>query len=187
MKPKMILVMGGQGTGKGTHAARLVARDGYAYIETGSILRALPPQSPVAQITARGELVPDDELFDIVGNAIAATRSSNVIIDGFPRTLNQAQWLVANYADKYDIRVAFLNVPESVMIARISKRIREGGGRADDADPNIVRRRLDTFWRTTMPAIEWLRTANGVRFADIDVSNEDVDVNFARVSNALSD
>lgn len=187
MKPKMILMMGGQGTGKGTHAKHLIERDGYAYIETGAILRALPPQSPVAQIVARGELVPDAELFGIIADAIAATRSRNVILDGFPRTLNQAQWIVANYADRYDIRVVFLNVPEAIMIARINKRIREGGGRADDADSAVVRRRLDTFWHTTMPAIEWLRDAGGVRFADVDVSNEDADVNFARVSDAIAD
>lgn len=187
MKPKMILMMGGQGTGKGTHANRLIARDGYAYVETGAILRALAPESPVAQIMARGELVPDDELFGVISNAIAATRSCDIILDGFPRTLNQAQWLVANYADRYDIRVVFLNVPEAVMIARINKRIREGGGRADDADSAVVRRRLDTFWRTTMPAIEWLRTADGVHFAEANVSDEDVDVNFARVSDAIAD
>ena len=187
MKPKMILMMGGQGTGKGTHAARLVARDGYGYIEAGAILRALPAESPVAQLVARGELVPDSNLFEIIADAIAATRSGNIIIDGFPRTLNQAKWLVEKYAEKYDIRVAFLNVPEDIMLARIAKRIREGGGRADDADAAAVRRRLDTFWNTTMPAIEWLRNANGVRFSDIDVSDENVDVNFARVSAGVAD
>ena len=187
MKPKMILMMGGQGTGKGTHAKTLIARDGYGYIEAGAILRALPAESPVAQMVARGELVPDSNLFEIIDDAIAAIRSGNIIIDGFPRTLNQAKWLVEKYADKYDIRVAFLNVSEEIMIARINKRIREGGGRADDADAAAVRRRLDTFWNITMQAIEWLRTAPGVRFADIDVSNDDVNVNFARVSLGIAD
>jgi len=185
MKPKMILMMGGQGVGKGTHARRLIARDGYEYIETGAILRALPTASPVAQIMARGELVPDADLFDIIADAIAAIGTRSVILDGFPRTIPQAQWIVTNYADKFDIRVAYLNVPESVMVARIEKRIREGGGRADDSDASVVRRRLDSFWRITMPAIEWLRTAPDVKFADIDVTADDPDVNFARISAAL--
>lgn len=184
MKPKMILMMGGQGVGKGTHARRLVARDGYDYIETGAMLRALPPESPIAQIMARGDLVPDSDLFDIVADRI--DKSSDVILDGFPRTLAQAKWIVENYADKFDIRVAYLDVPESVMISRIEKRIREGCGRADDADAAIVRRRLDTFWKITMPAIEWLRTAPGIKFADIDVTNIDPDINFERISSALN-
>lgn len=185
MKPKMILMMGGQGVGKGTHARRLIARDGYGYIETGAILRGLPPKSPVAQIMARGELVPDADLFGVVADAVAAT-DGDIILDGFPRTLTQAQWLVKNYADKFDIRVIYMNVPEEIMLARIEKRIREGGGRADDADAAIVRRRLDSFWRITMPAIEWLRTAPGIKFADVDVSAEDADINFKKISNALN-
>lgn len=177
--------MGGQGTGKGTHARRLVERDGYNYVETGAILRALSPESHIAQIMARGELVPDADLFDLISNAIPANQ--DVILDGFPRTLTQAQWLVKNFAHSFDIRVAFLNVPESIMIARIENRLRTVGGRPDDADPAIVRRRLDAFWNTTMPAIEWLRTARDIKFADIDVSDDDVNVNFARVSAAIAD
>ena len=184
MNPKMILMMGGQGVGKGTHARRLIARDGYGYIETGAILRALPPESPVAQIMARGELVPDADLFDVI--AAELDKSGDVILDGFPRTLGQAQWLVKNYADKFDIRVIYMDVPEDIMLARIEKRIREGGGRADDADSAIVRRRLDAFWKTTMPAIEWLRNAPGIKFADVDVSDENPDINFERISAALN-
>ncbi len=184
MKSKMILMMGGQGVGKGTHARRLVARDGYGYVETGAILRGLPPESIVAQIMARGELVPDADLFELVANAIDGV--GDIILDGFPRTLPQAQWLVKNYAEKFDIRVIYMDVPESIMLARIEKRIREGGGRADDADANVVRRRLDSFWRITMPAIDWLRTAPGVKFADVDVTDDNPDVNFERISRALN-
>jgi adenylate kinase len=184
MKSKMILMMGGQGVGKGTHARRLIARDGYGYVETGAILRGLPPESIVAQIMARGELVPDADLFELVANAIDGV--GDIILDGFPRTLPQAQWLVKNYAEKFDIRVVYMDVPESIMLARIEKRIREGGGRADDADANVVRRRLDSFWRITMPAIDWLRTAPGVKFADVDVTDDNPDVNFERISRALN-
>lgn len=183
-KPKMILMMGGQGVGKGTHARRLIARDGYGYVETGAILRALPPESHIAQIMARGELVPDSDLYDLIAGAI--NESGDIILDGFPRTLPQAKWLVKNYADKFDIRVIYMDVPEDVMLARIEKRIREGGGRADDADAAVVRRRLDSFWKITMPAIEWLRTAPGIKFADVDVSDENPDTNFARIYGALS-
>ena len=185
MKPKMILMMGGQGTGKGTFAKRLIDRDGYGYIEAGAILRSLPAESRLAQIMARGELVPDTDLFEIMSDAITKT-SGDIILDGFPRTIGQAQWIVEQYANKYDMRVIFLDVPESIMIARIQKRIREGGGRSDDADATIVRRRLDNFWNVTMRAIEWLRdNATGIRFASVNVGGEDIEVNFANVSAAL--
>lgn len=184
MKPKMILMMGGQGVGKGTHARRLMERGKYKYIETGAILRALPPESKLAQIIARGELVPDSDLFELL--SVHFDTDSDMILDGFPRTLGQAQWIVKNYADKFDIHVIYLDVPESVMLSRIEKRIREGGGRADDTDSAVVRRRLDNFWHITMPAIEWLRTAQGIKFSDIDVRDVDADKNFAKVLTALN-
>ena len=184
MKPKMIVFMGGQGTGKGTFARRIMERGKYEYMETGAILRALPPESKLAGVIARGELVPDSDLFELLTTHFDT--DSDLILDGFPRTVGQAKWIVENYAKKFDIYVIYLDVPESVMIARIEKRIREGGNRADDADDAVVRRRLDNFWRITMPAIEWLRTAPNIHFAAVDVSDADADKNFAKVLAALN-
>ncbi len=184
MKPKMILLMGGQGVGKGTFARMLMERGKYKYIETGAMLRALPPESKLAGIIARGELVADGDLFELL--ATHFNTDSDMILDGFPRTVGQAKWIAENYSDKFDIRVIYLNVPESVMIARIEKRVREGGNRADDADIAIVRRRLDNFWRITMPAIEWLRTAPGIKFSDIDVTDPDADKNFVKILAVLN-
>ena len=178
----MIVLMGGQGVGKGTFSKMLRARHDYNYIETGAMFRALPADSTIAQIIARGELVPDSELFKLVATKITTER--DLLIDGFPRTVPQAQWLVKNYADKFGIHIVYLDVPEDIMIKRINKRINEGGGRADDADTAAVRRRLDTFWRVTMPAIEWLRTAPGIKFSDVDVTGH-VDDNFARILAAM--
>ena len=108
-----------------------------------------------------------------------------MIVDGFPRTIGQAQWLVQQYSTTYDIQVIYLTVPEKIMLERIENRIREGGGRADDADATIVRRRLDNFWKTTMPAIDWLRTANGITFSEIDVSEFEFELNYKKVCDAL--
>ncbi|MCR5194454.1 MAG: nucleoside monophosphate kinase [Alphaproteobacteria bacterium] len=185
MTYKMIVLMGGQGVGKGTHARRLISQNGYKYVEAGAILRSLPSESPVAQIMARGELVPDEELFKIIGAAIQKVGNVDMIVDGFPRTIGQAQWLVKQYATRYDVRIIYLNVPEKIMLERIENRIREGGGRADDADAAVVRRRLDNFFKTTMPAIEWLKTAQGITFSDVDVSAFDFETNYAKVCDAL--
>lgn len=164
--PKMILMMGGQGVGKGTISKMLLVNGDYDYIETGAMLRAAPTDSDIAKTIASGQLVSDEQIFDLVSDNIGV--GHDVLMDGFPRTLSQAQWLVKKYSDTYNMYVVFLTVPMDVMLARINKRISQGAGRADDADATAVKRRLDTFFNTTMPAIEWLRGANGVKFMEID-------------------
>ena len=57
MTYKMIVLMGGQGVGKGTQAKRLIADNGFKYVEAGAILRALPPESPVAKIMAPARVI----------------------------------------------------------------------------------------------------------------------------------
>ena len=165
-KPKMILMMGGQGVGKGTISKMLLDNGNYDYVETGAMLRAAPADSDIARTIASGQLVSDEQIFALVSDNI--TDGHDVLMDGFPRTLSQAQWLVNTFADKYDIRVIYLTVPTEIMLARINKRINEGAGRKDDADPAAVQRRLDTFFKVTVPAIDWLRSAPGIHFAEID-------------------
>ena len=183
MKRNMIVLMGGQGVGKGTFSKMLRTANEYNYIETGAVFRALPADSAIAQLISAGNLVPDSELFKLMADTITDD-GHDLLIDGFPRTTPQAQWLVQNYADKFNIHILYLDVPEEIMIHRINKRIREGGGRTDDADATAVRRRLDAFWNITMPAIEWLRNAPGIRFSDVDVTGP-VDENFANILSAM--
>ncbi len=188
LKSKLIVLMGGQGAGKGTHAKNLVEQKGFKYIETGAILRGLPPESPAKQIMARGELVPDTELFKIIDNAIKSCGNADMILDGFPRNVEQAKWLVNQYVSlksPYDIHVLHLSLPEKVMLERISNRVKEGGGRADDQDPAVVQKRLAEFKNKTLPAIEFLQNANGVHFYDVDVSQPDFTTNFLNVCKAL--
>ena len=185
---KIIVLMGGQGAGKGTHAKNLVEQKGFKYIETGEILRHLPPESPAKQIMALGKLVPDTELFKIISDAIKSSGKNDMILDGFPRNREQAQWLVEQYAtyqSSYDIHVVYLSLPETVMIERIANRVKEGGGRADDQDPAVVQERLDTFKEQTLPAIEFLQNANGIHFDAVDVSQPNFTKNFLNVCNAL--
>lgn len=188
LKSKLIVLMGGQGAGKGTHAKNLVEQKGFKYIETGAILRGLPPESPAKQIMVRGELVPDTELFKIIDNAIKSCGNADMILDGFPRNVEQAKWLVNQYVSlksPYDIHVLHLSLPEKVMLERISNRVKEGGGRADDQDPAVVQKRLAEFKNKTLPAIEFLQNANGVHFYDVDVSQPDFTTNFLNVCKAL--
>ena len=179
----MIILMGGQGVGKGTFARMLCDHHDYKYIETGQILRnAAKTYTNIADIMARGDLLPFNMLTELITANIDSEH--DILLDGFPRTMNQAKWLIDNYADKFNIHVLYCNVPEEVMIQRIKKRINDGAGRADDADDAAIRNRLNTFWNTTMPAIEWLRTVPNIKFSDVDVTGP-VDENFKNILAAL--
>ncbi|MDW2958821.1 MAG: nucleoside monophosphate kinase [Alphaproteobacteria bacterium] len=182
MKKKIIVMMGGQGVGKGTFAKMLCNRSGFNHIDVGGILRTAPADSEVGKTIAMGNLVPDELLFDLIKEKI--TPDNNTVLDGFPRKLSQAEWLVKNYAKDYDIHILYLTAPEEILMSRINKRIREGGGRADDARSDVIRRRLDTYKTVTVPAIEWLRTAPGIKFSTIDAAGH-VDDNFAEIIAAL--
>lgn len=183
---KLILMMGGQGSGKGTLSKVFLSEhDGqYDYIETGAMLRALPENSPLKAIIARGEFVPDTEVFALLESKIN-TATDNILLDGFPRKVSQAEWLVDTFSDQFDIVAVYLNLPESLMLKRIENRIREGGGRADDADVVAVRRRLDNFQHETMPTIQWLKSNGKVAFVEVAIADAPIEVNYASLTNAL--
>ena len=181
-KKEIIVMMGGQGVGKGTFSKMLCERHDFNHIEVGALLRTAPADSEIAKIISVGNLVPDELLCELMREKITPDR--DIILDGYPRKLSQAKWLVENYADKFNIHVIYLNVPEEILIERINKRIRDGGGRADDADPAVIRNRLDNFRKMTIPAIEWLRTAPGIKFSNVNADGAIRD-NFSEIVAAL--
>jgi len=184
MKKKLILMMGGQGSGKGTMSKKFLDENpDFKYIETGAMLRALPDNHPLKAIIARGEFVPDEDLQNLLLEKIKPT--NNTMLDGFPRQLSQAKWLVDTFADKFDLIAVYLNIPRDLMIKRIQNRIAEGGGRADDADAAVVKRRLDSFFNKTMPAIEWLSIVPDVKFVDVPIADAPIEQNYNTMKNML--
>lgn len=183
MKPTMIVFMGGQGSGKGTFAHRLLQQHDYNYIEMGEILRQLPENNALRKKIMGGELAKDEELFPIISEYI--TTDKDIIVDGYPRTTGQAKWLIENFADKFNIKVIFLDITEEKMIAHIKNRIKEGGNRADDADENVVHKRIESFKTITMPAIELLRNEPSVKFYDIVLPGDDIDINFNHIMETI--
>lgn len=178
MKPQMFVFMGGQGSGKGTFAKLLIKQQNkdFNYIEAGAILRTLPTDSVIGQKILHGELLNDNEIFPVISQHIDVTRDT--ILDGFPRTLSQAKWLIENFANKFDIKVVFLNIPESKMIAHIKNRMMTGENRADDADENAVHKRIESFKTITIPAVDWLKNEPAIQFYDAVLPSDDIDTNF---------
>ena len=184
MKKDLIIMMGGQGSGKGTMSKLFLQENqNYKYIETGAMLRELPDDSPLKKIMARGEFVPDQDLCALLKEKI--TPDTHTVLDGFPRQLSQAKWLLVNFSDKFNVIALYLNISRDLMQNRIEQRLREGGGRADDADATVVKRRLESFFGKTVPAIEWLKQKRNVTFLDIPIQDAPIATNYNAVKSAL--
>ncbi|NCT89669.1 adenylate kinase [Cellulomonas sp. APG4] len=152
-----LVIMGPQGAGKGTQAARLAERLGVPAISTGDIFRAnisagTPLGRLVQEITAKGDLVPDEVTNDMVRDRLAqADAASGFILDGYPRNAAQVVELDGILADtgaSLDA-VIELTAHREELLARLQKRA-QVEGRADDTDEAIARR-LDIYAEQTAP------------------------------------
>ena len=170
-----LILLGPPGAGKGTQARRLVERHGLVQLSTGDMLRAaVAAGSPVGlrakDIMARGELVPDAIVVAIVADRIDEPDARNgFILDGFPRTVAQAEALDIMLADKrlrLDAAVE-LRVDDRVLLDRIRTRVAAAGGavRADDT-PEALERRLEVYHAQTAPLIAFYRDKGLLRTVD---------------------
>jgi adenylate kinase len=161
-----VLLLGPQGSGKGTQAKRIEAEYGIPHIATGDMLRAAIEQGTdlgqrVEPILERGELVPDELMIELIRDRLQQPDAERgFVLDGFPRTSAQADALDAMLDEiGRDLSVVFeFQVPDDVAIERLLKRA-ELEGRTDDA-PNAIVRRLNLYHEQTEPLIEHYR-ANG--------------------------
>jgi adenylate kinase len=156
-----LILLGPPGAGKGTQAERLVQKHGIIQLSTGDMLRAaVAAGTPVGleakDTMARGELCPDKLVVSIVADRIEEPDAHNgFILDGFPRTLAQAEALDKMlHEHKLDLdAVIELAVDETALLERIERRAREAAEagkplRPDDA-PETVKRRIADFNRVT--------------------------------------
>jgi len=160
-----LILLGPPGAGKGTQARRLVQRHGIAQLSTGDMLRAaVTAQTPIGRkaeaLMARGELVPDEVVVAIVADRIAEKDArKGFILDGFPRTVPQAEALERLLADKGLCLdgVIELQVDESALLKRLASRIAEMMARGEpvrpDDNPEALKTRLDVYHGQTAPLI----------------------------------
>jgi len=181
-----LILLGPPGAGKGTQAQRLVAKHGIVQLSTGDMLRAaVAAGTPVGQrakdIMARGELVPDEVVIAIIEDRIAQPDArKGFILDGFPRTVPQAEALerlLKRKGLKLDA-VIELKVDDSALLKRIETRIaqmKERGEaiRADD-NPESLKKRLDAYHAQTAPLSEHYRGKGMLKVTDGMASIDEV-------------
>ena len=183
-----ILLLGSQGAGKGTQALRISQAYGIPHIATGDILRAAMAAGTelglkVKPIYDSGHLVPDDLMIGIIRERLAQDDTeSGFVLDGFPRTLAQAEALDHMLREiGKELSVVFvLQLPEAVAVARLLKRA-EVEGRVDDT-PEAIAKRLELYRSETEPLIEWYRVRSNVVGVHADRTPNEV---FGEIQEAL--
>lgn len=176
-----IIFIGPPGAGKGTQAARIVERYGIPHISTGDMLRAAVKAGTELGNTAKrymneGKLVPDDVIIGLVRERIAqGDASEGFLLDGFPRTIPQAEALgMALRADDVELdAVLLLEVPDALIVERITGRrqdpetgeiyhirfnpppddIADRVVQRDDDTVEAVKQRLEAYHRQTAPLV----------------------------------
>ena len=162
-----LILLGPPGSGKGTQAQRLVQRHGIVQLSTGEMLRAaVAAQTPVGlkakDIMASGGLVPDDIVIGIISDRLdQPDAAKGFILDGFPRTVPQAQALDELLKKKH-MRldaVIELRVNESALLQRVENRVADMRARGEevriDDTPEVLTKRLASYRSLTEPLIHY--------------------------------
>lgn len=159
----MIAFFGPAGAGKSVQGQMLAARMGWRWLSSGQLLRDTRDPK-LLEYLQTGKLVSDEMVIGIFKEALKhAAEVPNVILDGFPRKLTQARWLIESQADhnqKIDLAIV-VEVPREELLRRMAIR-----GRADDT-PEAIDERLNIYRKEMYPILGYL-TEQGIPVVHID-------------------
>lgn len=201
-----IIMLGAQGTGKGTVAGLISEKTGLPQISTGDIFRKnISEKTPLGveadKYISKGNLVPDDITVPMVEDRLTWDDAKNgVILDGFPRTIEQAEKLdkiLAKKGEKIDLVINLVTPKEEIIDRMLTRRVctnqdckatyniklhppvKEGicdkcgsplKQRADDSDPEAIKRRLEIYEEKTSPLVEYYKEKGVLRTETVSIS-----------------
>ena len=202
----IIIMLGAQGTGKGTVAGLISEQTGLPQISTGDIFRKnISEKTPLGveadKYISKGNLVPDDITVPMVEDRLTWDDAKNgVILDGFPRTIEQAEKLdkiLAKKGEKIDLVINLVTPKEEIIDRMLTRRVctnqdckatyniklhppvKEGicdkcgsplKQRADDSDPEAIKRRLEIYEEKTSPLVEYYKEKGVLRTETVSIS-----------------
>ena len=193
-----LVILGPPGAGKGTQATKIATRLGIPQLSTGDMLREAVAWRSTSGLRAkhimdRGDLVPDEVVVSVVTNRIDHSDAANgFILDGFPRTVMQAEALdqeLATRGIKLDA-VLELEVDENALLDRIRGRAQQAANNGErirsDDNPEVFKTRLDVYRAQTAPVTEYYRSQGLLNTVDglqsIDVVTEELAAALAKMS-----
>jgi len=188
-----VILLGPPGAGKGTQAQRLIAKHGIVQLSTGDMLRTAVAAGTLVGLRAksimdRGELVPDDVVVAIVADRIDQPDAKRgFVLDGFPRTVPQAEALdrlLAERGLKLDA-VIELKVDEGILLQRIEKRIADMTARGEtirsDDNSEVLKGRLFAYREQTAPLVGYYASKGLLERVDGMAAVDDVSAQISRI------
>jgi adenylate kinase len=174
----IVILFGPPASGKGTQAKRIHEKYGIAHLSTGDMLRAAIAQGTeigkkAKAIVDRGDYVPDDIVVGIIADRIREPDcAKGFVLDGFPRTVNQAKALddlLKTRGTAVDVAIVF-DVDEAALIKRVETRANEARAKGEpvrpDDDPETFKRRLAVYKAETAPVLPYYEAQGKIRRVD---------------------
>ena len=196
---KTLIFLGPPGAGKGTQAEKLVKEKGFIQLSTGDILReAVKNKTPLGlkakEYMDKGELVPDDLIIGIIKDKLERLKDKDIILDGFPRTIPQAEALdkILKEVGRNLDAVILFKIPDELVIERLSgRRVDPKTGKIyhikynpppegveviqrDDDKEEVIKHRLEVYHKQTEPLVEFYKKQNKLVEVDASKSPDEV-------------